>query len=72
MNRLYSTSELLEFMGTHGLPKSRMWIRHNEKMGRLKCPRVPNGRKDRAFTQEQMEDIVKAFSPGGPGRYIYE
>jgi hypothetical protein len=67
MEQLYSSTQLLDYMGKHGLPKSRQWLYHNEERGKLVCPRRPHKRKDRAFTLVQMEEIVKAFSPGGPG-----
>ena len=72
MEKLYSSNELLHFMGTYGLPKSREWLYYNEKNRKIVCPRLPQGRKDRAFTQTQMEEIVKAFSPNGKGYWRYE
>lgn len=71
MEKLYSATDLLKFMKQYGLPYSREWLYYNEKKGRLISPRLPQGRKDRAYTIKQMEDIVKAFSPGGEGYWKY-
>ena len=72
MDKLYSSTDLLKFMGEHGLPKSREWLYYNEEKGKLKSPRLPHTRADRAYTVQQMEKIVKAFSPGGKGYWKYD
>ena len=68
---LYTSTDLLAFMQEHGLPKSRMWLLHQERKGNLICPRMPNGRRDRRFTLEQMESIVASFGVKGEGRWQY-
>jgi hypothetical protein len=72
MQRLYSVTELLDFMAQYGLPQSRQWIYYNERIGRLKSPRLPHGRHDRAYTLKQMQEIVVSFYPGGKGYWSYE
>lgn len=67
MEKMYPIRNLLMTMKANGLPASRMWLRHNEKVGNLVCPRLPHGRHDRIFTAEQIKEIVSAFSPGGAG-----
>ena len=62
-------SHLLQAMKEAGLPCSTMWIRRSEYLGILKSPRLPHKRKDRVYTQEQIDAIVSAFSPGGKGRW---
>jgi len=69
MERLYSKKDLLKSMKEAGLPYSVMWLLNNEKKGNLVCPRRPNSRGDRAFTQEQITQIIQAFSPNGKGRW---
>ena len=67
--KYYSRKDLLNAMKEAGLPSSRMWIRTVEAKGLLKSPRLPTTRKDRVYTQKQIEEIVEAFSPGGKGRW---
>ena len=69
MEKLYAKRYLLSAMKDAGLPCSEMWLRYAEAKGKLNSPRLPNGRRDRAFTQEQINQIVQAFSPGGEGEY---
>ena len=61
--------QLLSAMKDSGLPSSSMWLRWNEEKGKLKSPRLPNGRGDRVYTKKQIVEIVQAFSPGGEGRW---
>lgn len=63
------TKQLLQAMKDAELSSSQMWLRFTEKQGKLKCPRLPNNRGDRVFTQKQIDEIVQAFSPGGKGRW---
>ena len=69
MEKLYAKRYLLEAMRDAGLPCSEMWLRYAEGKGKLKSPRIPNGRMDRAYTQEQINQIVQAFSVGGEGAW---
>ncbi len=71
-DELYTVTELLSFMSEAGLPSSRMWLYTTERQGKLVCPRLTNSRKDRVFTEKQMEEIIEAFSPGGKGFWKYE
>ena len=61
--------QLLQAMNEAGLSSSTMWLRWNEDNGNITSPRLPNGRGDRVYTKKQIEEIVRAFSPGGKGRW---
>ncbi|OGO14247.1 MAG: hypothetical protein A2Y53_03835 [Chloroflexi bacterium RBG_16_47_49] len=67
--RLYTPKDLLEEMGESGLPCSRMWLRTVERKGLLVSPRLPNSRRDRVYTLDQIHEIVHAFSVNGKGRW---
>lgn len=69
MDTLFSKKYLLQSMKDAGLPCSDMWLRWNEAQGNLVSPRLPNKRGDRAYTQEQIDAIVQAFSPNGKGQW---
>jgi len=69
MEKLYAKRYLLSAMKDAGLPCSEMWLRYAENKGLLISPRRPNGRGDRAYTQEQINQIVQAFSVGGEGEW---
>lgn len=61
--------QLLQALNDAGLSCSAMWLRYAEKQGKLVCPKLPNNRGDRVFTQKQIEEIVRAFSPSGKGEW---
>ena len=72
--QIYTNSKrhLIHRLKKAGLPSTYWWILEMESKlapdgkPRLICPRDPvNGR--RKFTDRQIDDIIKAFSPGGPG-----
>lgn len=69
MDRVYSKIELLNTLERAGLPCSTMWLRKAEEAGILISPRLPHARGDRAYTQDQINEIVRAFSPGGKGKW---
>jgi len=69
MERVYSKRHLLSAMREAGLPCSEMWLLYNEAKGNLKSPRRPNSRRDRAYTKEQINQIIEAFSPNGTGEW---
>lgn len=60
-----------------GLPSNKRTLVSWEKKGYLVSPRshtnskIINGNRFyvRQFTSEQIEQIVKAFFPGGPGKW---
>jgi len=52
------------------LEKSRMTLYLWEQKGIFTPPR--NMRGDRVFTEEQVREIIKAFSPGGAGRWHFK
>ena len=67
--KYYPISKLFEVLKESGLSASYSWLLREEKAKRLKCPRKPNKRGDRIFTLEDIEGIVKAYSPGGMGQW---
>lgn len=69
MSIFYRKKDLLRAMKEAGLPCSDMWLRDNEHRGLMRSPVIPNSRGDRAYTKEQIDEIVKAFSPGGKGEW---
>jgi hypothetical protein len=72
MSETYYTKEVLvKALKEAGLSCSYQWILKMEKLGRLTCPRSPVSGW-RQFTQEQIDEIVKAFSPRGSGKYLCE
>ena len=70
--KLYSVTDLLKCMKERGLPSSRVWLYTVEKQEKLVCPRLPNSRADRVFTQSQIEEVIQAFSVGGKGYWRYK
>jgi hypothetical protein len=70
MDKLFSKKDLLQAMKDAGLPHSTMWLRYAEQRGLIISPRLPNNRGDRAFTKEQIDQIVQAFSPNGEGKWV--
>lgn len=48
------------------------WLYPLEKRGVLLCPRSAVNNRDRLFTEEQVNEIVKAFTPGGTGFWKYK
>lgn len=53
-----------------GNPHSYQWILRQEKRGLLRCPKDP-ANNYRVFNQEQIKEIIQAFSVGGKGKWIY-
>ena len=47
------------------------WIYPREKQGMLECPKETKHNRDRIFSEKQIEEIVNAFRPGGPGQWRY-
>ena len=73
MSRLLKASYLwtaLDEAGVVAFNYAARWIRRQEKKGKFVYPREPDSQ--RKFTNEQIEDIVKAFSPGGSGYWKLE
>lgn len=48
------------------------WLYKLEKEGRLICPKSAVDNRTRLFTDEQIEEIVAAFRPGGIGNWSYK
>lgn len=61
----YKTPDLSKALGV-----SRMTLYTWEKNGKFTPPRDRHG--DRVFTEEQMQEIIKAFSPGGSGSWHFK
>jgi hypothetical protein len=47
------------------------WLNVMEKKGVLVCPRGGVGMKRRLFTEQQVDEIIEAFKPGGIGSWNY-
>jgi DNA-binding transcriptional MerR regulator len=62
----FRTSDLCKELGV-----TRMTLFTWESKGYITCPRVGT-RGDRRFTRQQMDEIVKAFSPGGKHKWHFE
>jgi hypothetical protein len=49
------------------------WLYKLEKEGRLVCPKSTVDNRTRLFTEEQINEIVTAFTPGtGSGNWTYK
>ena len=71
MTKFYRRNKLDEALGLAGIVSQRnayFWLLRMEKAGRLVSPRDPvtNQRK---FTEGQIDEIVRAFSPNGSGSW---
>lgn len=53
-----------------GLPLSIKTLDNYQKRGVISLRRLPSGH--RIVTEADLEGIIKAFSPGGSGKWIYE
>jgi len=66
-----TSSDLMKAVREAGLTSDShplRWITYREKKGVLICPKDPvTGR--RRFTERDIKEIVRAFSPGGIGRW---
>lgn len=62
----YNTADLCKALGI-----SRMTLITWEKKGYISTPRI-GLRGDRRFTQKQLNEIVREFSPGGIKRWFFE
>jgi len=62
--RYLGTKDLLAALDKAGIPHNYRWVLRQEQRGRLKCPRDPSN-NFRVFTRKQINEIVKAFLPGG-------
>ena len=74
MNQYFNRGALDKALAEAGLisfPRNGYpWMLRREKMGRLVCMRDP-ATGERRFTDIQIKEIVKAFSPGGKGVWRY-
>jgi len=48
------------------------WIYPREKSGSLVCPKDATRKRNRLFTKKQIDEIAKAFKPGGVGVWSYK
>ena len=77
----YTMKDLLSAFKEAGYPLSYMTLKRLEYKGNLILPksttnfRKPVGNRPlgavREMTMKQMQEVVKAFLPGGPGYYDY-
>lgn len=68
--RWLTSTDLLKQLQERGASWcSRAHMHRLEEQGKLSLPRFNNSRRDRVVTQEMIDDIVKAFSPGGKGHW---
>ena len=80
--RRYTIKDLLQAFKDAGYPVSKSWIIRQEQKGNLKIPRsttnfkkAQGSRKSagvRLLTEQQIQEIVEAFLPGGKGYWSYE
>lgn len=80
-NKYYTISYLVVALNKAGLNVTQWWVYEQEQKGNLKLPRSTTNFKKvagikkigavRIINQEQIDKIVKAFLPGGPGYYDY-
>jgi len=61
----YKTSDICKALG---VTRATLW--NWEKEGRFKPPKNTHG--DRIVTNEQLKEIIKAFSPEGKGFWIFQ
>lgn len=75
--RLRTIRDLQDALIFAGLPHNKKTLRRWEETGKLISPRSTTNKKKinnnwyyvRVFTQQQLNSIVKAFLPGGPGEW---
>ncbi len=73
MEKLYLKNKLIEALAQTGITTKSVgyrWILQREKEGRLKLPRSPISNY-RMMTEKQINEVIKEFSPGGDGKWIY-
>lgn len=71
----YSTiKDIIARLKGAGLPHSKRTILRWEEQGKLKIMRLPHSKTHarRVITEEQLEELIKAFSPGGRGWWSYD
>lgn len=71
MEKVYRRQHLdqaLADMGVVSKTGAYAWLLKREKAGQIVCPLDPIT-KQRKFTKTQIEEIVKAFLPGGLGKW---
>jgi len=77
----YRISDLRNMFSVKGMPVSQAWIYRQERRGNLRLPKsttnikFANGERKgavRVMTRGQMEEIVKAFLPGGSGKWFFK
>lgn len=78
----FTIKDLRKAFEEAGYPVSDPWIRRQVSKGNLNMPRSttnfkkPQGSRTSAaiyeLSKEQIDDIVKAFLPGGTGYYSYK
>jgi hypothetical protein len=78
MEKWYQTKHLVQALidnnfvsGVTSTQKAYQWISKSEKVGKLKPIKFIawSGRKLNRFRKSDIEEIIKAFSPGGAGTW---
>ena len=69
--KYFTTKDLLARLQEENLVKTKATIIHREKKGLLRFRRSPV-HNWRMITEEDIEGIVKAWSPGGKGKWSYD
>lgn len=79
--RRYTIGYVVKAFAEAGYPVSAAWLRRQEEKGNLIVPKSTTDFKKaygarrngavRLFSKTQIDDIVKAFLPGGKGYYNY-
>ena len=71
----HSVTKLLSAMKDRGASwYTRPSMYRHEDRGNLTLPKIENGRGsgDRKVTDQMIEEIIAAFSPGGTGEWHYQ
>ena len=70
MEKVFLINILYKRLKEVGLPTGKMWLLREERKGHLNLRRDPSGR--RRVTLQDMDEIVRAYYPGGTGSWSWE
>ena len=70
INKMYYFSELSRQLKEAGIPASKQTLNLWQKQGKLTLRRFPHNQW-RFATEEDLKEIIRAFSPGGKGKWHY-
>ena len=67
-DKFLSIEELYKAMKETGLSSGKSWVLRQEKKGNLTLRKIPNTGHKKVI-ESDIEEIIKAYSPGGIGRW---